>query len=198
MREMQVRRKWLAFSVRDLQGSLSHSETSYAVTITKSDASLSGSTITIHGRLLFRLWIMNRPSTTLGSNAVARSSIAVLRNNISPIHARIAWLKPPKAAADLLNRRLELTIETDGPWRGARAFMSTDVHHTISTSRAADALMLFRRSNWSDSRQRLQSGLCLGFANSLPLAVGAMVFEVRQIGVLRREQPVLLGLGLRP
>src|SRR5438046_600563 len=50
MREMQVRRKWLAFSVRDLKGSLSHSETSYAVTTTKSDASLSGSTITIHGR----------------------------------------------------------------------------------------------------------------------------------------------------
>src|SRR2546422_3044181 len=53
-------------------------------------------------------------------------------------------------------------------------------------------------SNWSDSRQRFESGLCLGFANSLPLAVGAMVFEVCQIGVLRREQPVLLGLGFRP
>src|SRR6185436_8628067 len=48
------------------------------------------------------------------------------------------------------------------------------------------------------SRQRLQSGLCLGFANRLPLAVGAMVSEVCQIGVLRREQPVCLGLGLRP
>jgi hypothetical protein len=63
---------------------------------------------------------------------------------------------------------------------------------------AIDVPMLLRSSNWSDSRQRLQSGLCLGFANSLPLAVGAMVFEVCQIGVLRREQPVFLGLGLRP
>ena len=61
--------------------------------------------------------------------------------------------------------------------------------------RRADALY---SSNWSDSRQRFESGLCLGFANSLPLAVGAMVFEVCQIGVLRREQPVFLGLGLRP
>jgi hypothetical protein len=39
-------------------------------------------------------------------------------------------LKPPKAAADLLNRRLELTIETNGPWRGARAFMSMDLKGT--------------------------------------------------------------------
>ena len=39
-------------------------------------------------------------------------------------------------------------------------------------------LMLLSTSNWSDSRQRFESGLCLGFANSLPLAVGAMVFEV--------------------
>ena len=63
---------------------------------------------------------------------------------------------------------------------------------------AIDVPMLVHSSNWSDSRQRLQGGLCLGFANSLPLAVGAMVFEVCQIGVLRREQPVFLGLGLRP
>jgi hypothetical protein len=35
-------------------------------------------------------------------------------------------LKPAKAAADLLNRRLELTIETAGPWRGARAFLAMD------------------------------------------------------------------------
>ena len=63
---------------------------------------------------------------------------------------------------------------------------------------AIDVPMLLRSSNWSDSRQRLQSGLCLGFANSLPLAVGAMVFEVCQIGVLRREQPLFLLLGLRP
>ncbi len=65
----------------------------------------------------------------------------------------------------------------------------------IQDHRRADALY---SSNWSDSRQRFESGLCLGFANSLPLAVGAMVFEVCQIGVLRREQPVFLGLGLRP
>ena len=39
-------------------------------------------------------------------------------------------LKPPKAAADLLNRRLELTIETPGPWRGARAFMAMDLKGT--------------------------------------------------------------------
>src|SRR2546425_12541939 len=65
----------------------------------------------------------------------------------------------------------------------------------IQGHRRADALY---SSNWSDSRQRFDSGLCLGFANSLPLAVGAMVFEVCQIGVLRREQPVLLGLGFRP
>jgi hypothetical protein len=67
-----------------------------------------------------------------------------------------------------------------------------------SVFRAIDVPMLLRSSNWSDSRQRLQSGLCLRFANSLPLAASAMVFEVCQIGVLRREQPVLLGLGLRP
>lgn len=36
-------------------------------------------------------------------------------------------LKPAKAASDLLNRRLELTIETVGPWRGARAFMALDL-----------------------------------------------------------------------
>src|SRR6266850_277535 len=65
----------------------------------------------------------------------------------------------------------------------------------IQGHRRADALY---SSNWSDSRQRFESGRCLGFANSLPLAVGAMVFEVCQIGVLRREQPVFLGLGLRP
>ncbi len=65
----------------------------------------------------------------------------------------------------------------------------------IQGHRRADALY---SSNWSDSRQRFESGLCLGFANSLPLAVGAMVFEVCQIGVLRREQPVFLSLGLRP
>jgi hypothetical protein len=39
-------------------------------------------------------------------------------------------LKPPKAAADLLNQRLELTIETAGPWRGARAFMAMDLNET--------------------------------------------------------------------
>lgn len=39
-------------------------------------------------------------------------------------------LKPPRAAADLLNRRLELTIETAGPWRGARAFMAMDLTGT--------------------------------------------------------------------
>lgn len=39
-------------------------------------------------------------------------------------------LKPPKAAADLLNRRLELTIETVGPWRGARAFIAMDLTGT--------------------------------------------------------------------
>src|SRR5258705_13738390 len=76
MREMQVRRKCLASSVRHLKGSLSHSETSYAVTTTKSDASLSGSTITIHGRLFLATRIMNRRSTVRGSNAVDASSIA--------------------------------------------------------------------------------------------------------------------------
>jgi len=45
MREMQIRRKRLAFSVRDLKGSLSHSETSYAVTTTRSDAFESGNEI---------------------------------------------------------------------------------------------------------------------------------------------------------
>src|SRR3954465_7003637 len=45
MREMQVHRKWLASSVRDLKGSLCHSETSKAVTMTSSDASVSGSTM---------------------------------------------------------------------------------------------------------------------------------------------------------
>src|SRR5712691_3151280 len=84
MREMQVRRKRLAFSVRDLKGSLSHSETSYAVTTTRTDASLSGSTITIHGRLFLATWIMNRPSTTLGSNPVARSSIARTSTSVTP------------------------------------------------------------------------------------------------------------------
>src|SRR5437899_5391731 len=54
------------------------------------------------------------------------------------------------------------------------------------------------RSNGSDSRKRLQSGLRLGRAQGLPLAVGALVAEVGQVGVLRREQPVLLGLGFRP
>jgi hypothetical protein len=39
-------------------------------------------------------------------------------------------LKPPKAAGDLLNRRIEITIETDGPWRGARAFLSMDLPGT--------------------------------------------------------------------
>src|SRR2546426_2784849 len=42
MREMQVRRKRLAFPVRDLQRTLSHSETSYTVTMTRSKASASG------------------------------------------------------------------------------------------------------------------------------------------------------------
>jgi hypothetical protein len=39
-------------------------------------------------------------------------------------------LKPAKAAADLLNQRLELTIDTVGPWRGARAFMAMDLTGT--------------------------------------------------------------------
>lgn len=39
-------------------------------------------------------------------------------------------LKPVKAAKDLLSRRLELTIETPGPWYGARAFMAVDLKET--------------------------------------------------------------------
>ena len=54
------------------------------------------------------------------------------------------------------------------------------------------------RSNGSDSRKCLQSGLRLGLAQGLPVAVGALVAEVGQVGVPRREQPVLLGLGFRP
>src|SRR4029077_961733 len=54
------------------------------------------------------------------------------------------------------------------------------------------------RSNGSDSRKRLQGGLRLGRARGLPVAVGALVAEVGQVGVLRREQPVLPGLGFRP
>ena len=42
------------------------------------------------------------------------------------------------------------------------------------------------RSNGSDSRKRLQSGLRLGLAQGLPVAVGALVAEVGQVGVLRR------------
>src|SRR5580765_1859454 len=53
------------------------------------------------------------------------------------------------------------------------------------------------RSNGKDSRKRLQSGLRLGLAQRLPVAVGALVAEVGQVGVLRREQ-LVFDLGLRP
>src|SRR5688572_20224820 len=52
--------------------------------------------------------------------------------------------------------------------------------------------------NGSDSRKRLQRGLRLGLAQGLPVAAGALVAEVGQVGVLRREQPVLPGFGFRP
>ena len=55
------------------------------MTTTKSDASLSGSTITIQGRLSLATWIMNRPPTMLGSNAVARSSIARMSTSVTAI-----------------------------------------------------------------------------------------------------------------
>src|SRR5215831_3334406 len=54
------------------------------------------------------------------------------------------------------------------------------------------------RSNRSDSRKRLQSGLRLSLAQCLPIAAGALVAEVGQVGVLRCQQPVFLGLGFRP
>src|ERR1700752_3689291 len=53
-------------------------------------------------------------------------------------------------------------------------------------------------SNGSDSRQRLQSGLRLSLAQRFPVAAGALVAEVGQVRVLRREQPVLFGPGFRP
>lgn len=36
-------------------------------------------------------------------------------------------LKPLSGASDLLNRRIELTVETPGPWRGARVFFAQDL-----------------------------------------------------------------------
>src|SRR5262249_14459251 len=72
-------------------------------------------------------------------------------------------LKPPKAAPDLLNRRLELTDETDGPWRGARAFMSMDLKGTglelfavsaggVSTAATAGLFFDRRSPSWRDTR----------------------------------------------
>ena len=129
MREMQVRRKRLAFSVRDLKGSLSHSETLYAVR-PKSDASLSGSTITIHGRLSLATRIMNRPSTTLASNAVARSSIARTSTSVyaALFHAQFGVRRerefpiPPKRRARpardgfRLDGRTRLVARRAGGW----------------------------------------------------------------------------------
>src|SRR5262245_17135478 len=54
------------------------------------------------------------------------------------------------------------------------------------------------RSNRSDSPKRLESGLRLRLAQGFPVAVGALMPEIGQVGVLRREQPVLLGLGCCP
>ena len=42
------------------------------------------------------------------------------------------------------------------------------------------------RSTGSDSRKGLKSGLRLGLAQVFPVAVGAVVLEIRQVGVLRR------------
>src|SRR5215510_128461 len=44
--------------------------------------------------------------------------------------------------------------------------------------------------NRSDSRKRLQSGFRLSPAQGLPVAVGPLVSEIGQVGVLRRKQPV--------
>jgi predicted Zn-dependent protease len=100
----------------------------------------------------------------------------------------------PRALAHAPSRSASIRLNKTATWFQMALFWSTNSIRI----QGVDVPMLLGSSNWSDSRQRLQSGLCLGFANSLPLAVGAMVFEVCQIGVLRREQPVFLDLGLRP
>jgi len=82
---------------------------------------------------------------------------------------------------------------------GIRYTLSTTRHH--GSRRTASAFFLDQRedllysSNWSDSRQRLRADVALALRNRLPLAVGAMVFEVCQIGVLWREQPVSSALA---
>src|SRR6266550_8013091 len=62
----------------------------------------------------------------------------------------------------------------------------------------ATTITLRRSSSRSDSRQRLQSRLCLGRAQGFPAAVSAPVLEVGEVRILRREQLMLLGLGFRP
>src|SRR5262245_1713254 len=64
------------------------------------------------------------------------------------------------------------------------------------------ATLIFRTSllpsDGGDSRKRLQRGLRLRLAHGLPVAVGALVPEIGQVSVFRREESVLLGLGFRP
>src|SRR4029450_2179289 len=56
-----------------------------------------------------------------------------------------------------------------------------------------------REHRWrSDSGECLQSRLRPRVTQGFPIAVGPLVLEVRKVGVLRREQTVFLGFGLRP
>src|SRR5262249_50202271 len=72
--------------------------------------------------------------------------------------------------------------------RGASEGATCEGHDEIRTSMA-------RRSN---SRQRLQGRFRFGGASSFPIVAYATVCDVREVGVLVREQPALLGFCLRP
>jgi hypothetical protein len=66
---------------------------------------------------------------------------------------------------------------------GKRGSLRAVVHSSRAPSPKQSAV---GRSNGRDSRNCLQSGLRLGLAQGLPVAVGAVVLEIRQVGVLRR------------
>src|SRR5262252_8569158 len=52
--------------------------------------------------------------------------------------------------------------------------------------------------NRRNSHEGLQGRVCFGRAQGFPIVVGAPMLEVREISVLGREQPMLLGLSLHP
>ena len=112
MGQVQVRRKRLAFSVRDLKGSHSHSETSYTVTTTRREASLSGSTITIHGpAALQRRSFARRMTPRIQHPNVARQKV---RNQGAPGEIVEAHRGDRRPHASLIRANRRACLGSDG------------------------------------------------------------------------------------